>query len=250
MTPIGSTTPEIAADHPLHREDHLAAQRGFVHPAHPPHPPATTAPLPTPPSSNRSITDSDGDEIMRDDETPSTPAVTLTVRDQFTKRTTQYKQIRPLGQGTFSKVVLATKQKLPLGYQLDENSESRLDPKKLAAIKIVEHGPAGGADEERMELSLRREVDIMRSLDHPSLIDLRGYSINEEESLLVLGYCPGGDLFDLAAENSKYLKIKLVQRIFAELVSALQHLHSKNIVHRDVKLESKFPSRQRLQSMH
>jgi len=242
MTPASSNLSQLSDDHPLHREAHLAEQRGFVHPPHAPKHAPSTAPLPTPPPSNRSINDSDGDEIMRDDETTSTPAVMLTVNDQFTKRTTKYKQIKPLGQGTFSKVVLATKQVLPPGFQLNEKSETQLDPKKLAAVKIVEHGPAGGADEERMELSLRREVEIMRSITHPSLIDLRGYSINQDDSLLVLGYCPGGDLFELASENPTYLKPKLVQRIFAEMVSALQHLHSKNIVHRDVKLESEYIS--------
>lgn len=245
--------PDLHVDSQLHRERHLASQRGFVHSGsdsasslhshQTTHTVNTAVPLPTPPPSNRSINDSDGDEAVHDDDelTSGTPITILTINDQSTKRTIQYKQIRPLGEGTFSKVVLATKEKLPAGLRLDQQVESSLDPKKLAAIKIVEHGPAGGADEDRMKVSLHREVAIMRCLSHPSLIDLRGYSDNSHESLLVLGYCPGGDLFELATENKESLKnVKLVQRIFAELVGALQHLHNKNIVHRDVKLESKF----------
>jgi protein-serine/threonine kinase len=165
---------------------------------------------------------------------------TLTVRDRKTGQKTHYRPIRPLGQGTFSKVVLATGQALPGNFPLNEHSESSLDPKQLVAIKIIGHGPAGGADEERVELSLQREIEIMNSISHASLIHLKAYDFNENEALLVLGYCPGGDLFDLASQHRDALTPSMVQRIFAELIDAVQYLHKLWIVHRDIKLESMF----------
>jgi protein-serine/threonine kinase len=214
----------------LHREQYLAEQRGLVHP--PQH--HSEGALPTPPPSNRSVTGSEGDEV-RDTE----PFVEyLTVKFGTLKRKKHYRPVRPLGQGTFSKVVLATSEKLPPKTTLNEASESSLDPAKLVAIKIVQHGPAGGADEERVELGLRREIEILRDISHPSLIHLQAFDFNDHEALLVLNYCPGGDLFDLASQHQKILTPALVQRMFAELVDACRYLHDKWIVHRDIKLEN------------
>ncbi|KAK9473475.1 kinase-like domain-containing protein [Dipodascopsis tothii] len=56
--------------------------------------------------------------------------------------------------------------------------------------------------------------------------------------LLVLPYCRGGDLFDLASRHRDVLTPRLVKRIFAELASAVHYIHANNIVHRDIKLEN------------
>ena len=221
----GPTQPQL-----LHREEYLAEQRGMVLP----HPVSVSSvPLPTPPPSNRSVTESEGEEKPSEEEIF---VEYLTVRSG--KRIRRYRPVRPLGQGTFSRVVLATNEPLPARTVLNEASEPSLDPKYLVAIKIVEHGPAGGADEERVELSLKREIELLRSISHPSVIHLKAFDLDEAEALLVLTYCPGGDLFDLASQRRNLLTAPIVQRIFAELVSAVFYLHSHFIVHRDIKLEN------------
>ncbi|KAF2112547.1 kinase-like domain-containing protein [Lophiotrema nucula] len=206
----------------LHREAYLAAQRGLV--------PSTVRGLPTPPASNRSVTESEEEEGAEDSSIEY-----ITVRHGTQKSKRLWRPVRQLGQGTFSKVYLATSEKLPAKDPLDE---TRLDPHKLVAIKVVEHGPAGGADEERVELSLKREVEMLQSVSHPSLVHLRAFDHNDQQALLVLTYCPGGDLFDVASAHRELLGVDIVQRIFAELVSATRYLHEKLIVHRDIKLEN------------
>lgn len=224
---VGNEGNMVQTDSTLHREQYLAEQRGLVAPAG-----AAPGALPTPPASNRSTTESEGDE-MRDD---GVFVEYLTLWSGKRKR--KYRPVRPLGQGTFSKVVLATSEKIPHTTTLNEASESWLDPKHLVAIKVVQHGPAGGADADRVDLGLKREIEILRTLSHPTLIHLQSFDWNDQEALIVLNYCPGGDLFDLASQRRDLLTPPVVQRMFAELVDAVRYLHSMWIVHRDIKLEN------------
>ncbi|KAF2456512.1 kinase-like domain-containing protein [Lineolata rhizophorae] len=72
-------------------------------------------------------------------------------------------------------------------------------------------------------------------------VDLEGGGGGGEEgrrALLVLGYCCGGDLFEVASGRREVLTPGVVRRVFAELVGAVGYLHGKGIVHRDIKLES------------
>ena len=122
--------------------------------------------------------------------------------------------------------------------QVPTPEEQRLEVTSLVAVKICERGPTGGADEKKIEVSLKRELDILKSIDHPSLVHLKAVNILDRRALLVLNYCPGGDLFDLAVTKPDLLVPSLIRRIFAELVAAVQCLHLQYIVHRDIKLES------------
>ncbi|KAK4957002.1 hypothetical protein LTR66_013281, partial [Elasticomyces elasticus] len=227
--PDGLAVAMAPSEYHIHREEYLAAQRGLTR--------ATAIDpvnaLPTPPASNTSVAESeDGEEELNFDDSSIDY---LVVRTGPEKRKRKWRPVRMLGQGTFSKVMLATKERLAPDSDLEE---SRLDPRKLVAIKIVEHGPAGGADEERIEVSLKREVEMLQSVSHPSIIHLKAFDCTDERALLVLTYCPGGDLFDLATEHREILTQKMVQRMFAELVGAVRYLHTNMIVHRDIKLEN------------
>ncbi|KAI9679593.1 MAG: hypothetical protein M1829_001555 [Trizodia sp. TS-e1964] len=227
----------------MKREEYLANHRGLV---------GFQARPPTPPASNRSGAESDSDSsltrISRSSRLNKKPQFGLFRAEEIkTHQKVEWRAIRQLGQGAFSKVFLATSQGSLLGKKrideenscgsiLGSNEDDNLDQKSLVAIKIVEHGPAGGASEERVDSSLKREMEIMKSIHHPSIVHLKAYSIEATRTLLVLGYCSGGDLFDISSNH--LLPPILIQRIFAELVAATRYLHSQDIVHRDIKLEN------------
>ncbi|KAI9762975.1 MAG: hypothetical protein M4579_000038 [Chaenotheca gracillima] len=227
---LDTPTTSTASETKLKREEYLAVQRGVSEAAKPP----------TPPSSNIGADSSDSESSHH---IPAEKMQHRTGYEYFTakrvKDNTQrnWRSVRPLGQGTFSKVILATSQEEQTGPNSKE-SVGNPDLRTLVAVKVVEHGPAGGASEERIETSLRRELDILKSIHHPSLVHLKAFSQSSNRALLVLTYCPGGDMFEVASQKLDLLVPPLIRRIFAELVSATRYLHNKLIVHRDIKLEN------------
>lgn len=212
----------------LHREQYLAINRGIALPSARP---------PTPPRSTRDGFDSDNEPAGQVSATDLSGEI-YSVRSIKSQQPRKYRKLRVLGQGTFSQVSLAVR--------VESNEEMTPDdtgrpPQKLVAVKVIEYGPAGGADEERVEVSLKREVDILKSVNHPSLVQLKAIGYDQKRALLVLDYCPGGDLFEFATSGQQPLASGLIRRIFAELVGAVRYLHANYIVHRDIKLESMCP---------
>lgn len=221
---------------PMHREEYLGVQRGVVD--------ASAASI-SPPR----IPEDQEMQISHEEE-PVAKRPRLEVfhaKRIVTGEPRSYEAIRLLGQGTFSKVFLAVRQvndrKDSVDYRQDSVNMAgvRARSRRLVAVKVVEHGPAGGADAERIEIGLKREVDLLKSVQHPSLVHLKAFGNDGNlRALLVMNYCPGNDLFEVASKNREVLVPPLVRRIFAELVSAVRYLHQKFIVHRDIKLESRF----------
>lgn len=220
----------------LHREQYLAVHRGIALPnVRPPSPPR---------SSGSGYGDSDTELVIHHPTPLSKSEEIYSVKSIRTQQARLYRKIRVLGQGTFSQVNLAARveqlPEAPLSPDTDGAGDIMPIPtsQKLVAVKIIEHGPAGGADEERLEISLKREVEILKSVNHPSLVQLKAFGSDEKRALLVLDYCPGGDLFEFATSGQRPMSPGLIRRVFGELVDAVRYLHSHYIVHRDIKLES------------
>jgi protein-serine/threonine kinase len=225
----------IPAQSTMHREKYLAVQRGFSVLSPPPKAPSTS-------TSTRKL--SEEMDACPEAQLNKSKAQIYTAQSVANGHPRRYKRIRQLGQGTFSQVFLAVRQVENEDDSIDYARDStnldgvRIRSRRLVAIKVIEQGPAGGADAERVEVSLRRELEVLKAVNHPSLVHLKAFGTENTRSLLVLNYCPGGDLFEVASSQVEVLVPSLVRRIFAELVSAVRYLHQKYIVHRDIKLES------------
>lgn len=224
----------------LRREEHLADQRGLCSP---------TPQLPTPPPSSVGRTDSLGSMREEDRVRLSKIPRYFEARGVKDNKRRRWRAVKILGEGTFSKVYLATSQESWVDSSLDEalndTSEGHIplqadfDIKKAVAVKVAQHGEAGGVDESKVRNGLKRELEFLKTVQHPSVVHLKAFRVEEDCHIFVMSLCAGGDLFELASQKQDLLSPSLIRRIFSELVSATRYLHKELIIHRDIKLESK-----------
>ncbi|KAH9099353.1 hypothetical protein Ae201684P_018369 [Aphanomyces euteiches] len=85
--------------------------------------------------------------------------------------------------------------------------------------------------------TLRREIEILRTVDHPNIIKLFDVFEDTRHLHLVTELCTGGELFDRIIARGHYTEAdaaKLVRKI----LDAVKHCHDKDICHRDLKPEN------------
>mmetsp|Transcript_10927 Transcript_10927/g.16889 ORF Transcript_10927/g.16889 Transcript_10927/m.16889 type:complete len:690 (+) Transcript_10927:445-2514(+) len=78
------------------------------------------------------------------------------------------------------------------------------------------------------------EVDILRELDHPNIIQLFEVYKNKRKIWIITELCTGGDLtsrIDTISEND-------VATIMEQIARAMYYMHKRNVCHRDLKLEN------------
>ncbi|EGR28921.1 protein kinase domain protein, partial [Ichthyophthirius multifiliis] len=92
--------------------------------------------------------------------------------------------------------------------------------------------------------SFLKEKEAYQNLrDHPNILKSLGnaeVSIKEGKiAILIIENCPKGSLFNIMAQTPKQqLMEQQIIRIIYEISQGLKYLHSKNIIHRDIKIEN------------
>jgi len=87
--------------------------------------------------------------------------------------------------------------------------------------------------------SLKNEIEILRSLDHPNIV--KYFETYEDEKYLhiVMEYIPGDNLFKVLTEKlSHKLTERQISQIMTCLLKAVLFLHHNGIIHRDLKPEN------------
>ncbi len=126
---------------------------------------------------------------------------------------------RMLGKGNFAKVHLAQRKKDDKSFAI----------KTIEKTKILENP--------RNVLSMQREINILRRIDHPNVIKLYEVYENELYVHLVLEYLKGGELFQKLQSKGLYSE-KDASMAIKHVLEALDYCHVRNVVHRDLKPEN------------
>jgi calcium-dependent protein kinase len=104
--------------------------------------------------------------------------------------------------------------------------------KKLYAVKSIPK------DKIVRELKLlRRELEMLRVVDHPNIIKFYETFEDERYVHIVMEECSGGDLFDHLIVNGQYTE-REAAALLEKIIAAINHLHTLHICHRDIKPEN------------
>ncbi|KAL7981865.1 hypothetical protein Chor_000922 [Crotalus horridus] len=133
----------------------------------------------------------------------------------------KYIKVQKIGEGSFGKAILVKAKENGKQYVIKEINISKMTNK------------------EREES--RREVAVLANMKHPNIVLYRE-SFEETGCLyIVMDYCEGGDLFKkINAQKGVFFSEDQIMDWFVQICLALKHVHDRKILHRDIKSQNIF----------
>ncbi|KAM4548251.1 serine/threonine-protein kinase Nek1 isoform 2-T2 [Odontesthes bonariensis] len=133
----------------------------------------------------------------------------------------KYEKVKKIGEGSFGKAILV---------------KSKQDVRQYV---IKEIGISAMSSKERQES--RREVAVLANMSHPNIVQYKE-SFEEGGCLyIVMDYCEGGDLFKkINSQKGVLFPEEQILDWFVQICLALKHVHDRKILHRDIKSQNIF----------
>ena len=130
-----------------------------------------------------------------------------------------YSEIQDLGSGSYGVV-----KKVYLKSYPETIRAIKIIPKKL----LIE-----GVDSSK----LLDEILILKNIDHPNIMKLYEFFEDNENCYMVSEFCDQGDLLQ-KLDKLNYMNEIVVKFLMEQILSAIAYLHSKGVIHGDIKLEN------------
>jgi serine/threonine protein kinase len=135
----------------------------------------------------------------------------------------KYKLGKLLGSGTFGQVVEA---------------QLKSHPTITRAVKIMEREVGEAKDNEwSVSAIFRKEVELLQTMRHKNIV--RFWDVYEDVSFLyvVMDLCKGGEVFTKLLALRRFTEGNAAT-IGAQMVGAIDYIHSMSVMHRDIKAEN------------
>ncbi|KAG0054709.1 hypothetical protein BGZ83_010604 [Gryganskiella cystojenkinii] len=146
----------------------------------------------------------------------------------------RYTLIEKMGDGAFSNVYKARDSKtgnlvavkIVRKYDINAHQNKHLHKDMKKKPRVTERA------------NILKEVQIMRQLKHPGIVELHEFSESDEHYYLVLELAPGGELFHRIVKLT-YFSEELTRHVIVQVAQAIRYLHEeRGVVHRDIKPEN------------
>lgn len=128
----------------------------------------------------------------------------------------RWQQGRFIGGGTFGTVYLAV----------------NLDSGGLMAVKEIRFQDISSTP--GMYKQIKDEMSVMEMLSHPNIVEYYGIEVHRDKVYIFEEYCQGGSLAQLLEHGR--IEDEMVMQVYTlQMLDGLVYLHSKDVVHRDIK---------------
>ena len=124
-----------------------------------------------------------------------------------------FKKGKTLGAGITGEVIEAVRVDSNETYAIKSINLTRVDPAQLN--------------------ELRNEVQILRTLDHPNIVQLYNVFEDAKNMYLVMEFMEGGEL-----ARRRLTRESQAVTVITQVLSAIRYCHERNVCHRDLKLEN------------
>src|SRR5437588_10909690 len=133
--------------------------------------------------------------------------------DRVGQQLGNYRLLRVIGQGAFAEVYLA----------------EHLYLERPAAIKVLHMQMEPETHEQ-----FRREARTIANLQHPHIVQVHDFGLDDQTPYLVMEYTPGGTLHSRHPKGTP-LPFEQIVTYVKQIASALDYAHQQHVIHRDVK---------------